>query len=171
MDDLVQVLVIGAIILFSILSGAGKKKRAQVRPPAPRPRPSRPTVPERGPVEDARSAPGVPVRSQPQLPETAADGQTEVMEGLLDLLRGRVPLEVPAPPLEPPLPAEDEAVSLEDLEPDMAASHQAFQEKYVAATQPPSKVPRRVSRYQLTPTTARDAIVWSEIFGKPKGMP
>jgi hypothetical protein len=154
MEDLVQVLVILAIILFSILSGAGKKKRAQARPPVGRPQP-RPAVPQARPVEAA----------------SAGDGQTEVMEGLLDLLRGRVPLEVPAPLPEPPPPADEEAVSLEDLEPDMAASHQAFQDKYVTPAQPPPTVPRRVSRYRLTPKTARDAIVWSEIFGKPKGMP
>jgi len=154
MDDFVQVLVFLAIILFSILSGAGKKKRAQARPPVPRPQP-RPAVPQPRPMETARSAP--------------AEGQSELAEGLLDLLRGRVPLEVPAQPQEPPPPAEEEAV-LEDLEPDMAASHQAFQETYVAAAPQPPASPHK-SRYQLTPTTARDAVVWSEIFGKPKGMP
>jgi hypothetical protein len=63
-----------------------------------------------------------------------------------------------------------EVASLETLEPAGGASHVRFHEKYVTGGEgrvPQATKPRKVIR---PPGTLREAVVWSEILGQPKGM-
>ncbi len=163
MEDLIQVAVVVAVLLLSLLGGGKKKKqaqaqrRAQTRPrPPPQPQPQRPARP-RAPQAGAR-----PVEPQRQ----------QGFEAILDLLRGELPLLEPQPPEAAgaaPVQSDvdDEARPLETLAPLDEASHRAFHEQYVEPGLQPQ--PRRVSRYRLTPKTAREAVVWTAIFSPPKG--
>jgi hypothetical protein len=161
-EDLLQLAIFAAILLLSLLGGAKKKadeqRRVQKRPhpTGPRPQPQGPTPPR-----TARPAPP---------PRTAERQRQEGLEAILDLLRG----ELPSPPEPEPDAAPtseafpDEARSLETLEPLGAASHRAFHERYIEPDLAPP--PIRVSRYRLTPQTAREAVVWTAIFSPPKGL-
>lgn len=162
MDELVSLLIFAGVFIFSLLAG-GKKKAQGKRPPA-RPRP-RATV-----KQTPRPAQPVAAASPPGQPKPAGEPQ-EMVEGLLDLLRGRIPIEVRAPEAATePLPRiDDEARSLEEP-PDREREHREFHDKYVERSVPATVTPRPQSRYRLTPKTAREAVVWTAIFTKPKGM-
>jgi hypothetical protein len=169
MEDLISLLIFGAVILFSMLGS--RKKRAQgQRPPVRRPaqaaaRPSPRPVRER--VQPA-TRPETPQSPDRQRTEPGGEPQ-ELVEGLLDLLRGRIPIEVPTPKAEPEVEVDDEARSLE-TEPDRAREHREFHDRYVEPSVPATVTPQPRSRYRLTPKTAREAVVWTAIFTKPKGL-
>ncbi len=152
MEDLVTLLIFAGVFIFSLIAGGKKKKRAQGQRPPARPRPQ------------------VAVRPSPE-PTQSGEPQ-ELVEGLLDLLRGRIPTEmrVEPGPAPPPVEVDDEAVSLEVMVPDREQEHQEFHDKYVATSVPATVTPRPRSRYRLTPKTAREAVVWTAIFTRPKGM-
>jgi hypothetical protein len=113
-----------------------------------------------------------------QQPPPAARQQPETLADLLrDVLKGELPdvTRVPEPEPEPyefgtpePEVLTEEAASLETLEPMGEPSHRAFHERYI--DEPAESVPRARHRYRLTPTTAREAVIWTAIFSHPKGM-
>ncbi len=67
---------------------------------------------------------------------------------------------------------EEEATSLETLEPAGRESHRRFHERYVDKPPPPPSQPvRPVPRWRrITPNTAREAVIWRTIFSPPKGL-
>lgn len=160
MDDLIQIALFAAIVLFSLLGGA--KKRADQQRRAQRGQPG-------GPRRPSRPASG----RQPGVarPQGQARQRQEGLEAILDLLRG----ELPTPPVREPPPEsadvtvelDDEARPLETTSPLDAASHRRFHEQYIQPTLAPR--PARRSRYRLTPKTGREAVVWTAIFSPPKG--
>ncbi len=162
MDDLIQLLVFVAVVFFSLL--AGGKKRGQKRRP---PRPARPH-----PVEprELPSAPRVRARSEGPAP------RAQVAEDLLEILSGRVPeslraveararRRVPAPP-----EVDDEAQSLESLEEEGSAAHQRFHERYVDQHAVPTTTSGPRGARRITPSTAREAVIWRTIISPPKSM-
>jgi len=164
MDDLLRVLIFAGIFFFLSALGSGKRKKPPQQRPQPGPR--RPELSGRA-LEPAQ-------RRRPERAATSAPpaAEPESLTGaLFAILRG----EVPAPPqaqergevfLDGP-----EAVSLETLEPAGEASHQRFHDEYVAhpATFEVERT-RRARRLRVTAKTAREAIVWTAILSKPKGL-
>jgi hypothetical protein len=163
MEDLVSLLIFGAVFIFSLLAG-GKKKRAQQQRPPVRPQP-------RAAVEQRRSTAQSATAATPTRQPKPGGEPPELVEGLLDLLRGRIPLETRTPQVEPEprVDIDDEAQSLMEV-PDRAQEHQEFHDKYVEHSVPATVTWRPRSRYRLTPKTAREAVVWTAIFTKPKGL-
>jgi hypothetical protein len=162
MEDLVSLLIFAGVFIFSLLAG-GKKKRAQGKRPPVRPQPA--AVKQR-----PRSAQSPLAAAPTRQPKPGGEPQ-EMVEGLLDLLRGRIPIEAHVPEVEREARVEmdDEAQSLMDM-PDRAQEHREFHSKYVEHSMPATVTSRPRSRYRLTPKTAREAVVWTAIFSKPKGM-
>lgn len=174
MDELVQFAVFVVFILFWLI-GTGRKKSK--RPPQP-PQRARPQVRARPRAAPSAGAPTgrapAPTRQAPPPPRR----QPETLADLLrDVLQGELPdaMRVPEPEPEPyefgapeaeVLP--EEAASLETLEPTGEQSHRVFHERYVDV--PAVSAPRARHRYRLTPTTAREAVIWTAIFSHPKGM-
>ncbi len=166
MEDLVSLLLFAAIFIFTLMKSSKKKVQGQRPVRRPVQRPAR----REAPVA-ARPRPAVPDAGGTRAPEAGA-APGEIVEGLLDLLRGRIPLELePQRAKVAPQPVmDDEARSLESTEPDRDREHQEFHETVEATSVPAAVTPRRRSRYRLTPKTARDAVVWTAIFTKPKGL-
>ena len=158
MEDIVQLVIFLAVIFFGLMMGAGKKKRQQQQRPAQRP-PARP-VPERA---AARAPEGKPARQR-------------FAQEIMDLLQAQLPEPAVEEPERQPREAvsleviEEEAQSLETLEPAGGRSHQVFHERYME--QPESKPKEsRPSRFRrITPRTAREAVIWRTIFSPPKGL-
>jgi hypothetical protein len=183
MDDLVSLLIFLGVFIFSLLAGGKKRKAQQQRPPT-RARPPTAAGPRERQVpatERLTSRPEAlaterpasrPVGATPRGDQgTASNEPKDMVEGLLDLLRGRIPIEMPPKPVEQPeILVDDEAQSLEELRPDREREHREFHEKYVALSTPARVTSRPRSRYRLTPKTAREAVVWTAIFTKPKGL-
>lgn len=165
MEDFVQLIIFLAVIFFGLMMGAGKKKKQQQQQRPQRP-PARP-VSQR---TSARAPEGKPTRQsfaqemmellQAQLPEPPVE-KPDLLSALPDRQpREAVSLEV----------IEEEAKSLETLEPAGGRSHEVFHERYM--DQPDSKPKEtRPSRFRrITPRTAREAVIWKTIFSPPKGL-
>jgi len=163
MEDLVSLLIFAAVFIFSLLAG-GKKKRAKGKRPPVRPQP------QAAVRESPRTAQPTMAAAPTREPKPGGEPQ-EMVEGLLDLLRGRIPIEARTPQAEPEarVDIDDEAQSLMGA-PDRAQEHREFHNKYVEHSVPATVTSRPQSRYRLTPKTAREAVVWTAIFTKPKGM-
>ena len=145
MEDIGQLIFVVLFILFGLISSSKKKS-----PPKPRVRgatpptgasPSRPRVQEVSPTEAELTLPPVAPEGAGQMvrPKRA------LAEELLVFLQGEA-----APPSEPvvlPPEVEDEAVTIETLEPAGVESHKRFREKYVDA------VPQQ-GAYAVEETTA-----------------
>lgn len=164
-------IVIFLLIILSALFGAGRKKkeRPSRTPPARHRRPPREPAPRR--VE--------------RRPEPAGEADwLEALREQLEIAAGRAPAppQPPAPPSEARAPREErpleeirpvEARSLETLEPAGEESHRRLHARLLA--QPvefPAAGPMRRG-YRLpiiTPRTAREAVVWREVFGPPKAL-
>jgi hypothetical protein len=163
-EDLIQVAVIVAILLVSLLGGGKKRKRAQAQRQAQTR--ARPTPP---PQSQRTTRP----RAQPAGKQQVEPQRQQGFEAILDLLRGELPSALePKPPPQDLSPAvaesvDDEARPVETLKPLDEESHAAFHERYVERG--PEARPVRVKRYRLTPKTAREAVVWTAIFSPPKG--
>lgn len=127
----------------------------------------------------------VPQRTSPEARRKQGGVRERRQEALEDLYRiltggepgGPVVLEEPPPPqVEPPIEAEPleripevEARSLETLEPAGEPSHERFHELYLGQPQPARRQVRRL-RLKLTPANAREAMLWREVLGPPKGL-
>ena len=166
MEDLIQVLFFLLIVIFGLIGGSKKKKQA----PAPRSRTA-----ERASAEGARARAASGARSRPVPARRAPETREELEASLYDLLRGRGPeppvREPPAREL-PEAPAEEEARSLETLTPAGEASHRRFHERYIDV---PVAAPEARRRIRIIPSrvdapTLREAMVWHEILGRPKGL-
>lgn len=159
------------LIIFAVVVGAGllfgdknKKRRATGRSAGADPRERlhtraqmHATVPRRpgGAIENARSvAERIFERLQQEQGMVERAGGSEPERDMLGQVIETRPVE--------------RAVSLETLEAAGEASHERFHEKYI---RPDAGVPHvRIRHLHLTPRTARDAIVWMEVLGTPKGM-
>lgn len=164
-EDLVTLLIFVAFILWGVTAGSRKKQRR-----AP---PGTPPL-QRIPPQERSELRG-------RLTGTGSRPQGDLASELYDLLRGQlpsepppvagVPAEPPAVPTShpPPMPAASEAVSLETLEPDWDKAEAEFHRKYVDRKPgaEPAKPTRRLR--QVTPHTAREAVIWMTIFDRPKG--
>ncbi len=174
MEDLVQFALFVGFILIWLLGTGRKKAQRPTQPPrrAPQARPRPRAAPRAAPSAGAPSRQPVATRPPPaqrRQPETLADLLRDVLQGELPDVT-RVP-EPEAQSLEVTVAEvpQEEAVSLETVEPAGGASHVAFHERYmdVPADQPVSAARHR---YRLTPRTAREAVIWTAIFSHPKGM-
>ncbi len=193
MEDLFQILFFAALILFGLLGNARKKKKGrqvQQRPRVRQPPVERPEPP-RGATRAQSSDTAPPAR------------QRSIAQELFELLQERVEVE-PAPP-PPPAPApvtepvifEDEAQSLETLEPAGGKSHERFHDLYLAEKEkiepyrlkvperrgeetamrrreetaiPYEDVEQRKARLELSRHRLQQAFIMKEILSPPKGM-
>lgn len=151
MEDLFGIII---FVIIALLSMMGKKK-PKAQPPARVRRP-----PMRTPSPATR-----PERAEP----VEAPARPEGFGALLEMLQGQLEQRAPEYTEVP------EAISLEPVEsrdarPLDAASHEAFHEQYVVEPALETQAPAARHRYRLTPTTAREAVVWTAIFSKPKGL-
>lgn len=182
MDDLVQLIFFGLLILFGLLSGRRKKKKT---PPVQTR--ARPRTPPPSTVRPDRAAAAAP---RAALPEGAAAGQRgstspvsaeppprprDLAQELFDLLQGRGPVQTSEPrhAVAVTEPEPEEAVSLEVLEPDTAARHREFHDRYVG--QPPGEKPSepkvfRRAQLELSRRSLKQAFVMKEVLGPPKGL-
>ncbi len=164
MGDLFEIIIFVSIFLLSLLFGRKKKRaasgtRARVQSPRQaasraRPRPSPRPLPRR-PAPDQVHPFAEPL------------GSRAIAEQILEQFRAAI-----EPPPPPESVADDEAQSVETLEPAGRASHERFHERYIDSTPsaPPTVTKPRRSPLVLRPSTMRQAIIWREVLGPPKGM-
>ena len=161
-DDLVQLLILAGVALAWLLGGGKSKKR-----PAP-------------PPQRYQPRPRVVVRPQPQErppADSMADEIYRILSGEVEQRERDEGIEVMREEAAPQRETveevhEVEAYSLETLEAAGEASHRRFREKYVApmaaVDQPPER--KRRPRLSTSPRTLREAVLWREILGPPKGF-
>lgn len=171
-DDLVQLLILGGAGLAWLLS-SGKAKKP---PPEPRPRrPAtvvvRPAVPKRQPADTmAQEIYRILSGEAEQREREASLEIQETDEGSLEIIREE------AAPSRRTLEEihEAEAYSLETLEPAGEESHKRFHVKYATPAQPAqpatSAEPARRPRLTVNARSLREAMLWREILGPPKGL-
>jgi hypothetical protein len=182
-DELIQLLLFAAIILFGIF-GRKKKKPQQAQRPRPRPQQPRPRprteMPARPSAISEAGAPGATATRTPAKPRGLAE---ELFHMLQQQMEAPQRVEPPKPervPLPEPVVVE-EAESLETLEPAGEASHRRFHDLYM--DQPPSadltqepvdkpyeEPAARRKRLELTRQKLQHAFIMKEIIGPPKGM-
>jgi len=178
-DDLVQLVFFGLLILFGLMSGRRKKKtppvqsRARPRtPPASTIRPERASVPPRR-VALPESAEAVqrgsvsPVRAEP--PPRPRD----LAQDLFDLLQGRAPVPTGEPRQAVAAAEPEEAVSLEVIEPDTQERHQKFHDRYIGRPAAEERSAPKVfskAQLELSKRGLRQAFVMKEVLGPPKGL-
>ncbi len=163
MGDLFEIIIFASIFLLSLLFSRKKKRAASgtgTRAQSPRQTASR-----------ARPRPSPsPRRPAPDQVHPFAEplGSRAIAEQILEQFRAAI--EPPPPP--PESVADDEAQSVETLEPAGGASHERFHERYIDSTPtaPPAVTKPRRSPLVLRPNTLRQAIIWREVLGPPKGM-
>ena len=160
-DNLIQVVIVAAFIIFWLVGG---KKKARTRsreshrvdplPHAP-PEELELTEPELTATERLiREALGLSTELKPRIPETEAQS-----------------LEVAAPEAQSLEVAAPEAISLETLDAAGAESHAEFRRKYVGEFEPTAV--RRATGPDvpsMSPASVRDGIIWQVILGPPKGL-
>lgn len=168
MDDFIQLIFFGLLILFGLFSSAKKKKKS-VAPPTVRPR---------SPLSEGGTG----------SPRTPAERRTLASE-LLEILKNQGQLTRPEPvdEVEPefvpePLSTRDRqpvervrpfVQSLETLEPLGAASHKEFHDEYkpgridehYAMASERRSIPLLTARKKL-----RQAIIMAEVLGPPKAL-
>lgn len=182
-EDLVQLLILGGAGLAWLLSsGKAKKPPAEPRPRRPAPRPARP-VQRYEPPTTVVVRPAVPKR---QPADTMAQEIYRILSGEVEQREREESLEIQeadegsleiireeAAPRRATLEEihEAEAYSLETLEPAGEESHQRFHEKYATPAQPaqPAEPARRL-RLTVNARSLREAMLWREILGPPKGL-
>ncbi len=173
MGDFVELIIFLAVVFFSLLAGGSKKKKQQGQQQRRQLPQRQPQQPVEQPVQRR-----VPPRSEPAreaLAEPTGPGERHnLAQQIFDMLSEQLPevTRAEASPPEPPQPVTLEEVdvqpqSLESLEPDRAASHERFHERYVEDSKP-ARVLRREGRF--SPANAREAVIWKAIFSPPKGM-
>lgn len=171
--DLFQVIILAAIFLLSALFGAKKKKKPTATGTRPR---------QQAPRERPRAGPRAATPREPRQPMQSyaepLDSRT-LTEQIVEQFRTAVEQ---AERRERVLRAEPESVetvqarevrpeSLETLEPAGTASHERFHKRYVdvPATRPAESSARRRTP-RLGPRNLREAVVWREVLGPPKGL-
>lgn len=175
MGDWIELIIFALFILSGLLFGGKKKQQPRPgrrRPPAPRGDvPARPPSAPEPRVERPREI----ARPEPE-PQPAADALTAA-EAVFEEIRRRMELEEEQREpwrFERPPPPPSEARSLETLTPAGGDSHARFHDRYVEPMKPlkpvakwgmPEETGGRYGR-----RTARQAMIWGAIFGKPKGL-
>jgi hypothetical protein len=91
-------------------------------------------------------------------------------EALIEQIRRRMEIEAERARRPRPVPAAEER-SVETLVPAGGEeAHEDFHERYIQAPQPVEDWGKRaVRRGRIDSGSAREAIIWGAIFGKPKG--
>ena len=175
MDELIQLLLFAAIILFALFGR--KKKPQQTQKPRPRPQAPRPRL--RTDVPARQAAASEPAAARPARRRGLAEDLFEMLQQHMEAPQPRA-----APQLEMAPPPEPVAVeipeSLETLEPAGEESHRRFRERYVEPTsgdvtrerkdKPYEEPAERRRRLELTRKKLQHAFVMKEIIGPPKGM-
>lgn len=146
-----EVLLFILAILFSVFSALMERRRRRKQL-------------EEAQQQHAEVHPAKPVVAEPEKEEEPAFGWP--FDG--DPFEEPVPVEVEVDPVEAEreaLEAEREALAVERRT--VAAERQAMEQ--LMETRPAERRPRRArNRWFLNPQTARDAIIYMEILGKPK---
>ncbi len=155
-DNLIQVVIVAAFIIFWLVGG---KKKARTR------------------SRESHGADPLP-HTPPEEPElTATERLIREALGLSTELKPRIPeveaqsLEFAAPEAQSLEVAAPEAISIETLEAAGAESHAKFRRKYVREFEQTSV--RRATGPdvpELSPGSVRDGIIWQVILGPPKGL-
>ncbi len=158
--DLFQFVIFLLLALAWLFAGTRKRQQRPTRP-SPQRRPRAPRQPM--PPEELTGAP------LPTPPLERHDWLDLLREQLETAAGGGLPPPEPETALDA-VPLAPEAQSLETLEPAGEASHRRFHERYVEQAPAPAPRPRADVFPALTPRTARQAIVWREILGPPKGL-
>ncbi len=164
MGDLFEIIIFVSIFLLSLMFGRKKKRAAsgtRTRVQSPRQAVSRAR-----PRPSPRPLPRRPAPDQVH-PFAEPLGSRAIAEQILEQFRAAI-----EPPPPPESVADDEAQSVETLEPAGRASHERFHERYVDSTPsaPPAVTKPRRSPLVLRPSTMRQAIIWREVLGPPKGL-
>ncbi len=160
MDNLFEIIIFASIFLLSLLFGRRKKRTAPgtgTRAQSPRQAASR---------ARPRPSPQRPARDQVH-PFAEPLGSRAIAEQILEQFRAVV-----EPPPPPESVVDDEAQPVETLEPAGGASHERFHERYIDSTPtaPPAVTRSRRAPLLLRPNTMRQAIIWREVLGPPKGL-
>lgn len=167
-EDLVQLLILGGAGLAWLLS-SGKTKKP---PQEPRPRRPAPRLAPRRQPADTMAQEIYRILSG-EVEQREREESLEIREGdegSLEIIREE------AAPSRASLEEihEAEAYSLETLEPAGEESHQRFHKKYATPAQPaqPAASAEPVKRLRLTVNarSLREAMLWREILGPPKGL-
>ena len=186
MDEFINLIIFGVLILLSTVFGGKKKKKAgggpRPAPTVPRPQPkmaSRTTEPlEEEPWRETAANP--PVADPAEKPgsfreffellqeqaEAASQGEPQALERILE----PPPPPAPVPPSRPVRAERGPAKSIETLEAAGGKSHVQFHAKYI---RPLDGVPTNVPPHFVLPrdpVSLKRAVIWSEILGSPKGM-
>lgn len=183
MDDIIQLIFFGALILFGLFSSAKKKK--SVAPPQPRPR---------SPLSEGGTGP--PGSRRQELGEPREVGRTRppavratLASELLEILKNQGQLTRPEPVdevepefvPEPPSTTVRRSVervrpfvqSLETTEPLGEASHEEFHDKYKPGRidkHYAMEADRRSIRLVTARRKLRQAVIMAEVLGPPKGL-
>ena len=159
-DDLVQLLILGGAGLAWLLASGKTKKppTVVVRPQAPQRQPAQTMAQEiyrilSGEVEQREREESLEI--------------LETAEESLEIIREEAaPSRATVEEIH-----EAEAYSLETLEPAGEESHERFHKKYATPAQPaqPAEPARRL-RLAVNARSLREAMIWREILGPPKGL-
>jgi hypothetical protein len=179
MDEFVNLIIFGVLILLSTLFGGKKKKSPGARPPSgPRPEPRtqpRPDLPAQRtmPTPQAdrpREVATLPLSQVAKKPETFRDLFELLQQQAEPAARGPELVVEDAPPPPPPHTRTRRNESIETPVPAGEARHERFHDKYVRPLEAPAvKSPPRFV-VPRGPKSLKQAVVWSEILGSPKGM-
>ncbi|MFQ6046162.1 MAG: hypothetical protein ACE5PT_07375 [Gemmatimonadales bacterium] len=188
MGDWIELIIFALFILSGLLFGG--KKRHQ-----PRPGQRTPSVPRHGVEARLRSVPERRVErprevARPEPERAPAADALTVAEAVFEQIRRRMEPEAeagpePAAPAVParrvesrrierrPLPP-SEGRSVETLTPAGGESHVEFHDRYIEPIEPLKSVEewgrREKAGARYGRRTARQAMIWGAIFGKPKGL-
>jgi hypothetical protein len=158
------ILLVGAWVLEAVGSAAKKRKR----PPSPRVPPSAPPA-RRQPAP--RSPARQPARGKVYLPEPVTERRAQAERVVVEVPVARFPRSREPESTEPieGVTAEVEAaearVPAESVEP----QHVRALEKYGAAEVDSAAPAPKRNRFNLRPASMREAVLWTEILGRPKG--
>jgi len=174
MDEFINLIIFGVLILLSTVFGGKKKKpggRPRPAPTVPRPQPKMASPRSDPPKESPwREAAAPPPKAEPagnpgsfreffellqEQAEAASQGETPGLENILE------PPPAPSPPVRGERP------------PAVAAggkSHERFHDAYI---RPLDEVPTNLPPHFVLPrgpVSLKRAVIWSEILGSPKGL-
>lgn len=170
--DWIELIIFAIIVLTGLLFGEKKKQQQQGRSSTQRPR----ARPHPRPMPRAQRPPSSAQRPAPtiaeQILEQIRQRDEAEREGVeLEPLHTEeaVSLETAGRPRTGVERPERTAESLETLEPAGGASHERFHERYISPLVEPVRRQTR-PRVLPTPTSARQAVMWMAVFGRPKGL-
>ena len=163
--DWVELIIFLLLIAAALLFG-GKKKQPQQQV---RQRPSAPGAQELDVEPPPRLAPRTPEQAPGEDVLTTAEAVFEQIRRRMEIEAERIRRPEPTAPSAPPAPPA--ASSIETLTPAGRASHERFHERYIEPLESVEEWGKRRARSgRVGPRSAREAMIWGAIFGKPKAM-